>query len=126
MENETWDSLPVGTKERPRLEAKDCRVEAVEKKEVGKDGKAFTKLVLHLKHPDRESLLFVSEAKIEMRGKLMARSLFLNLDTDGKIERGSAVALLLQHYQAPIISTLVGKTVRMATDEKGYLCVKCY
>jgi hypothetical protein len=121
-----WDSTPVGSIERPKLEAKDCVVEAVEKKEGVKNGRAWSKIVLHLKHPGRDVALNVSDVKVETKGALVIKALFLNVDAEGKIEKGSPVALLLQHYNAPTIASMVGKSVKTTQDEKGFLCVKAY
>jgi hypothetical protein len=122
----TWDNTPIGVIERPKLEPTDCVIEAVEKKEGVKNGRAWAKLVLHLKHPGRDAALNVSDAKVETKGALVIKALFLNVDAEGKIEKGSPVALLLQYYNAPTIASLVGKTVKTAQDEKGFLCIKAY
>lgn len=119
---------PVGSIERPKLEPKDCVVKAVEMKEgIGKGGKPYQKLILHLQHPDKADYLNVSDAKVERRGGILkVVALFVNLDAEKKIEKGSPVAVLLSFYGVPNINALVGKTVRMTTDEKGYLAVKAY
>ena len=119
--------LTVGTKERPRLEAKDCIVQAIEKKEgIGKGGKQYTKMILLLKHPDRNNVLKVSDVKVEKKGALKSLALFLNLDKEGKLEKGSPIASLLVFYGVPTLTALIGKTVKMTTDENGYLTVKAY
>jgi hypothetical protein len=120
-------STPIGTVERPMLEAKDCKVLGVEMKEGVKNNRAWQKLVLYVKHPDREEKLSMSDAKVEVAAsKLEIRALFINLDSENKIEKGSAIAALLQHYGIQNINALVGKTVQTARDAKGYLCVRAY
>ena len=120
-------STPIGTKERPKLEAKDCKVLGVEMKEGVKNNRTWQKLVLHVKHPDRDEKLRMSDAKVEVaESKLEIKALFINLDDEKKIEKGSAIAALLQHYGAESINALVGKTVKTAQDPKGYLCVRAY
>jgi hypothetical protein len=122
---DNWENLSIGTKERQKLEAKDCTVQAVENKYVG-GGKKYPKLVIHLKHPDREAPLNVSDAKVETKGQLEIKALFINLDEDGKLQKGSAIAALLNHYNVPSINGLVGKTVKTTVDDKGYICIKAY
>lgn len=89
-------------------------------KEVGK------KLVLVCKHPDKEESIKISEM-IFVSGKTVKTStLWINLDEDGNIQKGSIIALLLEKYQVPNVNALEGKTLQTELDENKFLAIKAY
>lgn len=89
-------------------------------KEVGK------KLTLIVKHPDREEPIKISSI-IYIAGKTIKSStIWLNLDEDGSIEKGSHVAMLLDKYQCKTINELDGKTLQTELDENKFLAIKAY
>lgn len=89
-------------------------------KEVGK------KLVLICKHPDREEPIKLSSI-IFVSGKTVKTStLWINLDSDGNIEKGSLVAILLDKYRKATVNQLEGTTVETELDENKFLAIKAY
>jgi len=127
IQTENWKSAGIGTLERPRLEPKDVKILSVEKREGStKDHRQYTKAIFSCQHPDREEPLQMSDLKIERKGKLEIRAAFVNLDAEGKIEKNSPIALMLQYYGAKTLAEMQGKNVKTAIDEKGYLVVKAY
>lgn len=89
-------------------------------KEVGK------KLTLICKHPDKEDTIKISEI-IFVTGKTVKTStMWINLDEDGNIQKGSSVALLLDKYQVQNVNALEGKTLQTELDENKFLAIKAY
>ena len=89
-------------------------------KEIGK------KLVLLCKHPDREELVRISGMKIIAGKTVKETTIWVKLDEDGMIEKGSHMALLLDKYGCKTLNELDGKTLLTEPDEVGYLIIKCY
>lgn len=89
-------------------------------KEVGK------KLTLICKHPDKEETIKISEL-IFVSGKTVKTStMWINVDEDGNIQKGSIIANLLEKYQVPNVNALEGKTLQTALDENNFLAIKAY
>lgn len=114
----------TGTKEAAKLEPKKVKIENVDIVEVGE--KKNKKLVCSVKHPDSQDLIQISAVKYESKGKLQVTGLWVNIDEDDKIRKGSALAILMQFLNAKFALELEGKEVDTSEDEKGYLCLKAY
>lgn len=89
-------------------------------KEVGK------KLVLIVKHPDKEETINISQILIIVGKSVKTSTLFVNLDEDGKIQKGSEIATLLQLCKVKTIEELVGLTLQTEIDENTFLAIKGY
>lgn len=89
-------------------------------KEVG------NKLVLLCKHPDKEELIKISELVFVAGKTLKTSTMWINIDEDGNIQKGSIIANLLDKYQAKNVNELVGKTLQTELDENKFLAVKAY
>jgi hypothetical protein len=89
-------------------------------KEVGK------KLVLICKHPDREENIKISSMSYVSGKTLKNSSIWLKLDDDGNIQKGSLIAAILEKYQVPNIVSLDGKTLQTELDENKFLTIKAY
>ena len=89
-------------------------------KEVGK------KLVLVCKHPDREEPIKISEIVFVAGKTVKTSTMWINLDADGNIQKGSTIALLLEKYQVNNVSALEGKTLQTELDESKFLAIKAY
>ena len=116
--------IGVGTKESIALQPGIVEIKAVEIQEVG--DKKNKKLSCTCKHPAKEETINISSVKFENKGKLESVGLWINLDEDKKIRKGSALAVFLMTTNCAKISELVGKSVNTTTDEKGYLTFKGY
>ena len=89
-------------------------------KEVGK------KLTLICKHPDKEEPIKIS-SMIFVAGKTVkTTTMWINIDIDGNIEKGSLIATLLEKYQVPNVNALEGKTLQTELDENKFLAIKSY
>lgn len=125
MENDEILNLETGTKEITALKPATVKIMKVEIQEVGE--KKNKKLVCNVKHPDKEDTVNISSVKYETnKSKLETVGLWLNLDEDGKLRKGSALNVLMDKLGAKIPSELVDKESETTQDEKGYLTFKGY
>lgn len=124
MEEQDILKLETGTKEAQKLEPKKVKIVKTFIEEVG--DKKNQKLVCNVEHPDREEVVKISAVKYESKGKLAVTGLWVNLDEDKKIRKGSALAEFMKVLGAKSPKELEGKEVSTTEDEKGYLCFKGY
>lgn len=125
-------SKGIGNKEGISLVAKPVVVQGLKSEPVkGKaDGKnagkeVGKKLILICKHPDKEESLNMSNMVMRVGNIIKASTIWINLDADGNIQKGSLVAMLLQKYSASTINDLIGKTIETELDGK-FLAIKAY
>lgn len=121
--------IKVGDQEAESLKAKKVKIQTVEIEEVRKkaDNKIIGKKVVCMcKHPDKEEAISISSMKYEKGGKLTESGIWFNLDDDGKIRKGSALALLLNYTDSTNLEKLEGKEIQTVKDDNGYLCLKTY
>jgi len=91
-----------------------------EGKEVGK------KLVVICKHPDKEEPIRISEMKFVKGDSIKTSTIWINLDDEGNIQKGSMVVILLDSMKAEILKDLEGKKIDTIYDLNKYLCLRCY
>jgi len=129
-ENKTaFDKIGIGTKEIKPLSEKDVIVmghrqdlimdKANPQKKVG------DKIVLIVKHPDREDNIELSQVKYLKNEKVSSSGLWFNLDEDELIVKKSALADTMRKYECNLIEDFVGKTLSTMLDG-NYLVVKAY
>lgn len=122
--------LNVGSAEpdKTKLTAKDVQVKAVAVSPVkGSMGRPdWKKVVLSVKHPDREELISVSQVKIEKDNQTRIVAMAIDLDKEGKLAKWSALAQMLKFYNVSDISKLKDITLKTVEDSKGYLVIKAY
>lgn len=122
----------IGNKEVKSLEPKDvtvvglCVDDVAGKKGSKNEGKVVgQKLGVLCKHPDKEEAIKISSIKYIKGDSVKTMTLWVNVDEDDNIQKGSSVALLLEKYGVETIEELEKKTLK--TDLDGdYLCLKCY
>ena len=124
MKNQEILNQEVGTKEAEKLKPEKVKIEKVEVQEVGE--KKNKKLACFVKHSQRDELLQISGVKFESKGKLEVVGLWANLDEDGKVRKGSALAVLLAFCEVKTPKELEGKEIMTTEDDKGYLVFKAY
>lgn len=118
-------SLRIGTEEATSLKAAKVRIEDVKIEAVGKNN--ARKVVCICKHPDKkDGTINISSVKYVKKDKLEVSGIWLNKDSEGKIKKGSALAMFLQHQNAGTMQELKGKEIDTMLDESGYLCFKAY
>lgn len=126
-------SKGIGNKETQSLQAKPVTVQGkvaesvngkVGTKNAGKEvGK---KLVLICKHPDKAEPIKISTLIFVAGKTLKTSTMWINLDEDGNIQKGSIIANLLQKYQVNTVNDLEGKTLQTELDENKFLAIKAY
>jgi hypothetical protein len=122
-----WDKKPVGTIEQQKLEAKPVKILAYKDEVVVfKKGGEGKKVVFQCKHPDMQDSIEISGCKTINGNKIEMQGLWIKLDKDGNIQKGSALSSLVAFYGAKTVSEMVDKTVRTAMDDKGYLCLQSF
>ena len=135
METNELLEKAVGTKERKGLEAKPIVVAgfAIEdvhgKKGSKNEGKIVgQKLNVLCKHPDQEEPISLSQIKFIKGTTVTVSTMWINLDEDGNIEKGSPVSVLLEKYNMKNLKALEGKTLATETQSEtvNYLCIKAY
>lgn len=128
MEAQEMLNLETGTKEVVTLTPKTIKIEKVEIVPVQPgDKKIGDKLVCSVKHPDKEELIQISAVKYEGKNnKLAVSGLWVNLDEDKKIRKGSALALFMAYVGARTPKELEGREINTTTDDSGYLAFKAY
>ncbi|KKM60206.1 hypothetical protein LCGC14_1544130 [marine sediment metagenome] len=131
MENQDKLNKPIGTKEIPKLEAKEVEVQGLRldpKTKKDSDKIVGELLVLICKHPDREELIEFTKVKILKGENLKVLGLWYGEDEDKNIQKGSAIAELMSFVGVDSLGELTGKKVQTVEQSKDvtYLCVKAY
>jgi hypothetical protein len=130
-------SKGIGNKEGMKsLEAKpvvikDKRIESVYPKGTTEEARPKTKpvgkkLVLICKHPDKEENISISTIVMIAGNSVKTSAMWINVDEDGLIQKGSTVSALLTKYNSPSINGLVDKTIDTVLGEDKYLAIKAY
>ena len=117
-------NLGIGTKELVSLKPAEVEIKEVNTDEVGE--KKNIKIVCTVKHPDKEEPIKISAVKYIKGDKVTETGLWLNIDEDKLIRKGSALAVFLQKLGATTPGEVVGKKIATELDSKGYLTFKAY
>lgn len=131
METQDILNTEIGTQEFASLKPARVKIEAVRIDEVfsgqNKEKKVGDKLVCIVRHPDSKDPAELSGIKYEAKGgKLKTSGLWVTKDTEGKLQKGSALTSFLVFLKANKMSDLVGKEADTTLDENNYLCFKAY
>ena len=133
MVNEDILNKEVGNIEKKALEPKPVviagtSVEDVKGKKGGKkEGQVVgQKIILMCKHPDKEEIINISQAKFIKGDSVKTTTTWINLDEEGNIQMGSTIASLLEKANVKTIKELEGKELQTEADAEGYLCIKLY
>ncbi len=110
MENQDLMNKKVGTKETPKLEAKDIEVQGARVDEVGEKKNKI--VVLMCKHPDKEEVIDLSKIKLLRNDKAKVVGLWASTDEDGNIQKSSALSELLKVAGVETLKDLTGNYQR--------------
>ncbi len=116
----------IGTKEAEVLKPGKVKVEKIEISEVSFANKKQDKVNLICKHPDSETTITISKAKILKKDKLVFQGLWFSLDSDNKLVKNSVTSEVLRHYEVSYLEDLKGKELDTVQDDEGYLVIKAY
>lgn len=120
-----FEDLQIGKLESVKLKPAKVKIVKVRIEPVGEQKKAM-KVVCECKHPDQEESIAISAVKRENKGKLEVSGLWVNLDKEGNIQKGSALANFMTFLASVNPRSLEGKEIETAEDDKGYLVFKAY
>ena len=119
-------NMEVGTKEIKKLQPAKVKIGEVNIEEVKFGTKTNRKVVCGCLHPAREEAVRISGVRYELNGKLITAGLWFNKDDEGKIQKGSATAVMMEKLEVTKLIDLKGKEVETVVDDKGYLIFKIY
>ena len=78
------------------------------------------------KHPDKDEPIKISSLSYLKDKKVITGGLWFSLDSDEKIQKGSALAIFLKKLGAKTPKELEGKEAETELDDKEWLCFKAY
>ena len=128
-ENSTELNVPIGTEEVQRLKPARVSIQGVNVLTSQKDGRQIVRIVCLVKHPDANELVKVSNVEYinPASKKVETAGLFINKDSEGKIRKNSALAILMTKLGASMPAELKGKNdVETLQGSSGYLVFKAY
>jgi len=114
----------IGDKEVESLKPEKVKLVGVTVKEVGE--KKNKKVAVSVKHSGREELIDISSVTYIVKEQVKSSGLWYNEDEDGKIRKGSALAIFLGFAKVNKLADLAGKDYMTTLDAKGYLTFKAY
>ena len=124
-ETETQEELEkgIGNKETESLKPATVKIVKVSVESIN----SMKKVVCSAKHPDREELINISRVKyLGKNEKLSTVGIWYKEDSEGNIQKGTALAEFLIFNTAESIKQLEGKEIETITEDSGYLCFKGY
>lgn len=122
--NEDILTKPVGNKEPKKLGAKNVTVIHARIDEKGEKKNKI--LILSCKHPEQDDLLELSKVQLIDGKSVKTVGLWVNLDEDENIQKGSALASFMTKFGINQLTELKDKELPTTFDEKGYLVIKAY
>lgn len=125
METQEELTTEVGTTESEKQTLAPKRVKIVSVKIVAIEKAKSKKVSLEVKHPDREETFTMSSVAYLENKQVVTKGLWFNKDKEGKIQKGSALAVFLEKMNCKTVSSLAGKEADTELEGK-YLCFKAY
>jgi len=127
METQKELELEIGNieQEKKTLEPKKVKIVKAMIVEIEKANKA-EKVNCEVKHPDSDDTITISSVSYLVGRNVLTRGLWFNKDKEGKIQKGSSLAVFLNKVGVKNLKELEGKEVETELDEKGYLCFRAY
>lgn len=118
----------VGSIDVERLGAKKITVLSVTiEVQKKKTGETVGEIVhFSCKHPDKEDPIDMNKVQYLKDRKIKESGLWYNEDKDGNIQKGSALAQVLQFYKTKDLVSFVGQELDTELNESGYLSIKAY
>jgi len=123
--NENILDIKIGTKEQPILKPLKVMVKDIRLDEKRGD---FKLIVIICKHPDKEELIELSNAKIMSKDKLKLSALWFNKDEEGNLNKKSIASEVLRFYNVQTFGELKNKEIETIpkSEMDNYLCIKAY
>jgi len=131
-DNQSILDVGIGIKEPVTLKPAKVAVQNVRaepKKKLDSDKIVGELIILQCKHPNREELIELSNAKVlGANDKIKLSALWFNKDDDGKLAKKSTASQVLRHYNVSNYGELVGKEIDtvVQSESNTFLCIKAY
>ncbi len=118
----------IGTQELQILKPSKVTVAGVKLDPKTFKGKEVEIVVLLCKHPDREETIEISKIKLVKGNTVKTSGLWWKEDSEGLIQKGSAIAEFLSFCSVETPKQLEGKELDTTTesDTSNYLVIKAY
>lgn len=123
MEEQEELKIGIGNLEPEKVVLKPAKVKIVNVT-IEKTSKA-KKATFEVKHPDKPETVKISSVVYIDGRELKVSGTWLNLDKEGKLQKGSALVTLLNFIKASTLEEAKGKEVDTELD-KQYLVFKAY
>ena len=115
--------IGIGTQESEKTFLKPAKVKIVSAKI--EDTKKAKKVVFQVRHPEKEETIGLSAVSYLQDRSVKVSGTWLNLDKEGKLQKGSALVVFLQKIGANTIEEAAGKECETELDGQ-YLVFKAY
>lgn len=127
-ETQTKLDKKVGDKELQVLKPAKVLIAGVKLDPKTVKGKTKDIVKIICKHPEREEPIEISKVKLVKGNTVKVSGLWYDEDEDGNIQKGSAIAELLNYCEAGSLRELEGHEVDTAkeSDSSNYLVLKVY
>ena len=125
MTKQTELDKGIGTQEPEKKEVLNpVKVKIVEVRT--RDTKKGRILECVAKHPDKEENIHISSVAWLREKQVVNSGLWITLDKEGNIQKGSALAVFMNKFGASTPKELEDKEVDTELDEAKWLCFKAY
>lgn len=114
----------IGDKEKQKVKPEFVEIIDVDIVEVG--DKKNRKVECSCKHPDLKDPIKISSTMYILAKNIKESGLWVNIDEDGKLQKGSALAITMEKFGASNIEGLKGLRVPTDLGSKDFLCFKAY
>ena len=125
MEEQSELNKGIGTQEPEKKEVLNPAKVKIVKIGIRKTTKGNI-LECEAKHPDKEENIHISSVAWLRDKQIVNSGLWITLDKDEKIQKGSALAVFMNRYGASTPKELEDKEVETELDEGQWLCFKAY
>ena len=125
METQNELEIGIGNIEQEKQTLKPTKVKIVKVEIVDVEKAKSKKVQIEVKHPDKEETIKLSSVAYLDGKQIVNKGLLFNLDKEGNILKGSALAVLLNKLNVKNLKELEGKEADTDLDGK-YLCFKAY
>jgi len=125
-EQKNIGQLEVGTieSERELLKPKKVKIVNWNKKPIEKAH--GEKIEFEVKHPDKTETIRISAVSFLRNKTIVTSGTWFKLDAENKIQKDSALAILLSKIDAKNLNETKGKEIETEVDENNFLVFKAY
>lgn len=125
METQEMLNTPIGNTDKKKEFLKPARVKIVNVEIVKIEKAKSHKVIFEVKHPDRDETIKISSMNFINNKNVINSGTWITLDEDNKIQKGSALQLLMDKLNVKTIKEFVGKECDTELDN-NFLCFKAY